>query len=115
MIDKFPNSDIVLCDECKTLPVPRGIKPCPICLSNYMRADLLACEKCAKENHCRRCGTSLEKTEKDKLCYIEDSQFCYYLHVDGQRIGFLGWEEADYFKEHYEKLGYKVVLGAPND
>jgi len=44
-----------------------------------------------------------------KECIIENGQFSYILHVDGHGISFQGAYAADYFRQHYQKLGYKVL------
>lgn len=108
MIDKFYNSDITLCSDCKILPIPRGIKACPICLTNAMRADLLMCADCAREGYCRRCGKKIGG--EIKTCYINNDRFSWVLRVDGFEVPFQGHENAEYFKEHYEALGYEVII-----
>ena len=34
--------------------------------------------------------------------------FSWFLCVDGEKISFQGSENADYFADHYRKLGYTV-------
>lgn len=58
--------------------------------------------------------TILRKSIKKKLCEIINSQFCWILKVDGVEIPFQGYDYADYFKEHYKKIGYKVVFKENN-
>ena len=43
-----------------------------------------------------------------KECILENGQFSWILHVDGLGIAFEGKYAADYFREHYQKLGYIV-------
>ena len=43
-----------------------------------------------------------------RKCIIENAQFSYILRVDNQKILFNGSDNADYFEEHYKKLGYEV-------
>ena len=43
-----------------------------------------------------------------KKCIIENAQFSYILHVDNKDINFDGADNADYFEEHYKKLGYRI-------
>lgn len=45
-----------------------------------------------------------------KKCKIVNGKFSYYLEVDGRTINFDGGSNADYFKEHYESLGYEVEM-----
>jgi hypothetical protein len=48
--------------------------------------------------------------EKEKLCIIKGECFCFTLIVDEQEISFQGRWNVDYFKRHYEELGYTVKL-----
>jgi hypothetical protein len=41
-------------------------------------------------------------------CKLINDWWAWRLEVDGQNIGFQGAASADYFAEHYRKLGYKV-------
>lgn len=55
---------------------------------------------------------SWEKIPEEKpLCKIINDQFSWVLRVDGKEIPFQGLGNAEYFKEHYEKLGYEVEWG----
>jgi hypothetical protein len=45
-----------------------------------------------------------------KECKIINSRFSWILIVDGHSISFQGSENADYFKQHYENLGYSVIM-----
>lgn len=45
-----------------------------------------------------------------KKCQIINSKFSWLLCVDGEEIAFQGGHNAEYFKKHYESLGYKVEL-----
>lgn len=45
-----------------------------------------------------------------KKCKIINDRFSYRLEVDGRSINFDGGNNVDYFKEHYESLGYEVEL-----
>ena len=47
---------------------------------------------------------------EEKVCTIVNGQFSYILEVDGESIAFNGSSSAEYFKEHYRKLGYKIHL-----
>ena len=49
-----------------------------------------------------------EVLNKSKECILENAQFSWVLHVDGLGIAFQGGYAANYFKEHYTKLGYFV-------
>lgn len=49
--------------------------------------------------------------DKDKLCELVNGQFSWFLRVDEQDISFQGAYNADYFAEHYKKLGYTVKWG----
>lgn len=44
-----------------------------------------------------------------KLCRIINDRFSFILEVDGQSIPFNGSWNAEYFKEHYLKLGYTII------
>ena len=44
-----------------------------------------------------------------KECKIINDPFCYLLEVDDKQIIFHGGFAVEYFKDHYEKLGYKVI------
>lgn len=50
----------------------------------------------------------LEK--KSKICEIINQKFCILLKVDGKEIALQCWIDADYFKQHYESLGYIVKV-----
>ena len=62
-------------------------------------------------------------TSWPKECVIENGLYSWILHVDGVVILFHGNAAADYFKEHYKKLGYEVkpietwqnAIRKPND
>ena len=46
----------------------------------------------------------------EKICIIRDHyRGDYTLEVDDQEIPFIGDWNAEYFEEHYKKLGYKVT------
>ena len=45
-----------------------------------------------------------------KKCEIINGRFSWILKVDGQTISFQGMESAEYFKNHYEALGYDVEV-----
>ncbi len=45
-----------------------------------------------------------------KKCIIVNSSFSWILKVDGKEINFQGSENAEYFKTHYETLGYEVEM-----
>jgi uncharacterized protein YmfQ (DUF2313 family) len=45
-----------------------------------------------------------------KKCQIINSKFSWILKVDDEEIAFQGSRNADYFKKHYESLGYKVEI-----
>jgi len=51
-----------------------------------------------------------KKTLPQKVCIITNDNFSYNLNVDNQNISFICSWNAEYFKDHYEKLGYKVIL-----
>lgn len=44
-----------------------------------------------------------------KICKITNAQLTWILEVDGKKIAFSGFDNADYFEEHYKKLGYEVI------
>jgi len=45
------------------------------------------------------------------LCYVEYKGFTNYsMNVDYHNIEFCGKDNFEYFKSHYEKLGYKIIL-----
>lgn len=44
----------------------------------------------------------------EKICKIINESFSWVLKVDEREICFQGAHNADYFEEHYTKLGYKV-------
>jgi hypothetical protein len=46
---------------------------------------------------------------KNKTCLLINEQFSWVLQVDNFKIPFTGAACADYFEEHYKKLGYTVV------
>jgi hypothetical protein len=43
-----------------------------------------------------------------KKCKIVNGEFSWFMQVDGNTIVFSGSDAADYFKTHYEGLGYEV-------
>lgn len=45
-----------------------------------------------------------------KICRLINERFSWILAVDGQEIPFQGGHNVDYFKNHYEKLGYTVEV-----
>ena len=45
---------------------------------------------------------------KTKECIIENGQFNFILYVDGKEIMFDGYDNAEYFYNHYKELGYKM-------
>ena len=45
-----------------------------------------------------------------KICRIINGRFSWFLEVDGQKIPFNYGSSADYFKKHYEELGYYVEM-----
>ena len=45
-----------------------------------------------------------------KLCVISNKQFSWEMKVDGESILFQGSENAKYFQNHYEELGYVVEM-----
>jgi len=45
---------------------------------------------------------------KQKYCIIHNGRFSYEMIVDGFSILFSNACNADYFEEHYTKLGYHV-------
>ena len=49
-------------------------------------------------------------TPEEKQCYIVNGYANWQLHVDGEEITFEGGYSAEYFKRHYEALGYDVHL-----
>ena len=49
------------------------------------------------------------KTCTIRDCIIRNGMFSYQLEVDGKKIPFSGGYAAEYFKEHYTSLGYKVI------
>jgi len=52
---------------------------------------------------------STQIDNKNKECVITNEQFSWVLKVDNFKIPFVGFTCADYFEEHYKKLGYTVV------
>jgi len=44
-----------------------------------------------------------------QICTITNSRFSWILAVDGYTIAFQGSYNAEYFKQHYSALGYKVI------
>ena len=50
----------------------------------------------------------VEEDPGQKVCEIINDKFSYILSVDNARIPFQGGN-IDYFKKHYEQLGYKVI------
>lgn len=46
---------------------------------------------------------------KNKECILFNARFNWFLIVDGQEISFQGRHNADYFEEHYKKLGYEII------
>jgi hypothetical protein len=66
-------------------------------------------------NWCDDCKEHVEVDQKEidveeKQCEIINEQFSFVLKVDGKRINFNGFDNADYFKDHYIKLGYVVKM-----
>ena len=47
--------------------------------------------------------------EKTRTVTIENSQFCYLLHIEGQSISFQGAYAADFFEKFFKKNGYEVT------
>lgn len=45
-----------------------------------------------------------------KKCTIKHLQFAWLLSVDGEEIPFNGGHNAEYFKKHYESIGYEVEV-----
>jgi YHS domain-containing protein len=43
-----------------------------------------------------------------KVCTITNGEFAYSLKVDGKTIYFQGNDNAEYFKKHYQMLGYLI-------
>ena len=39
-----------------------------------------------------------------------NGRFSWFLRVDGEKIPFQGAKNADYFADHYRKLGYTVIF-----
>ena len=50
-----------------------------------------------------------------KTCKIINGLFTWTLEVDGMNIPFNGSQYAEYFKSHYEALGYTVEMVNLND
>lgn len=51
----------------------------------------------------------------EKICKITNGTFSWILEVDGKKITFNGFDAAEYFADHYKKLGYVVVIIDEND
>ena len=45
----------------------------------------------------------------EKECIIHNGRLTFELIVDDNKIEFHGSYNADYFEEHYNNLGYKVI------
>jgi len=45
-----------------------------------------------------------------KECKITNGENSWILEVDGQTIRFFGSDNAEYFKGHYESIGYLVIF-----
>ncbi len=43
------------------------------------------------------------------VCLIDNATFSWVMRVDGMMIPFSGGDIAEYFADHYKKLGYKIV------
>ena len=43
-----------------------------------------------------------------KKCKIINGRFSWIMEVDGHKISFQGFYNAEYFRDHYKKLGYDV-------
>ncbi|MFA5398482.1 MAG: hypothetical protein WC346_20890 [Methanogenium sp.] len=52
---------------------------------------------------------SKQINNKNKTCLLINEQFSWVLQVDNFKIPFMGFTCADYFEEHYKKLGYTVI------
>jgi hypothetical protein len=44
----------------------------------------------------------------EHICLLTNDKFSWLLEVDNQKICFQGSHHADYFANHYRKLGYKI-------
>ena len=51
-----------------------------------------------------------KKNKVLKNCIIINGKFSWLLLVDNQEIFFSGFHNAEYFKVHYENLGYQVLF-----
>lgn len=45
-----------------------------------------------------------------KKCQLINEKFTWILSVDGENIPFQGGHHVEYFKKHYESLGYTVEI-----
>jgi uncharacterized Rossmann fold enzyme len=43
------------------------------------------------------------------VCKLINGQFSWILEVDNRKVLFTGFDNADYFDNHYSKLGYQVI------
>jgi hypothetical protein len=44
----------------------------------------------------------------EKICIITNGQLFWELEVNGKSISFQGDDSAEYFRDHYNSLGYKL-------
>ncbi len=45
-----------------------------------------------------------------KVCKLSNKELNWVMSVDEREISFEGYFNAVYFKEHYEGLGYEVII-----
>jgi len=51
-----------------------------------------------------------ESRTTGKVCKLTNGRLSWLLEVDGMRIPFTGMEVAEYFADHYKKLGYEIIM-----
>jgi hypothetical protein len=66
-------------------------------------------ERILKEMHKKGINITWDSVDSTPLCRLINSQFSWILEVDNHRVAFTGFDNADYFEEHYKSLGYEVV------
>lgn len=62
------------------------------------------------DSHLKNTRNMLGRNGHKKIARITNGRFSWVLEVDGENILFQGHSSAEYFLNHYRKLGYVIEI-----